>query len=88
MDNTGDKKEKVNHPDHYNADGYECIDVMLHVFGLEAVLNFCHLNAFKYYWRYKKKNGLEDIKKAQWYVNKEIELQEAADKTLISLKEQ
>lgn len=74
MDNTRDKKEAVNHPYHYNYGTYECIDVMVDVFGEDAVRNFCHLNAFKYVWRANKKNGVEDLKKAIWYLNKEIEL--------------
>jgi len=61
---------KVNHPSHYNMGKYECIDVMEDVFGDEAVGNFCMLNAFKYLYRHKHKGGVEDIKKAVWYLNK------------------
>lgn len=68
--------EKVNHPSHYNMGKYECIDVMEDVFGVEAVGNFCMLNAFKYLYRHKHKGGAEDIKKAVWYLNKYIELEE------------
>lgn len=75
MDNKRDKKEAVNHPDHYKHGTYECIDVMIDVFGKEAVISFCHLNAFKYLWRSKLKNGLEDLEKAKWYAEKEVELQ-------------
>jgi hypothetical protein len=39
------------------------------VFGANAVRGFCLCNAFKYMWRYKHKNGLEDLKKAQWYMD-------------------
>lgn len=42
----------------------------------EAVKNFCICNAFKYLWRHGKKNGVEDVKKAAWYLNKFIELEE------------
>ena len=68
--------EHVDHPDHYKTGNFECIDVMEEIFGKEAVKNFCQLNAFKYLWRSKKKNGAEDIAKAQWYLNKFIELGE------------
>ncbi len=68
-------EEKVNHPDHYNSGEYECIDVMVDVFGVEATENFCLLNAFKYLWRADHKNGLEDIKKGDWYLKKIIELE-------------
>ena len=67
----------VNHPAHYETGKFECIDVMLETQGKEAVLNFCICNAFKYLYRCRKKNGLEDIKKANWYLNKYIELEES-----------
>lgn len=67
--------EAVNHPAHYNQGKYECIDVMLETFGVEATQNFCLLNAFKYIWRTGEKNGVEDIKKAKWYLEKYIELE-------------
>lgn len=65
------EKEMVNHPDHYQGNGLECIDVMLAVFGKEATQNFCLLNAFKYLYRCNKKGKKnEDINKAIWYLNK------------------
>lgn len=64
----------VNHPSHYNQGGVECIDAMVAAFGKEAVENFCLLNAFKYVWRNRDKNGFEDIDKAIWYLNKVKEL--------------
>lgn len=69
-------KEEINHPDRYKSGKYECIEVMVDVFGKEAAKDFCKLNAFKYIWREKQKNGVEDIKKAVWYLNKLIELSE------------
>lgn len=64
--------DNVNHPSHYTGK-YECIDVMQDVFGDEATNDFCLCNAFKYIWRARKKNGLEDVKKAVWYLNKYVE---------------
>jgi len=62
-------KEMVNHPDHYNnhPSGVECIDVVEH-------FSFNIGNAMKYLWRspYKGKQ-LEDLKKARWYIEREIE---------------
>lgn len=69
------QREEINHPDRYISGGFECIDVMLAVFGEEAVQNFCVLNAFKYIWRHNQKGGAEDIKKAVWYLNKFVELE-------------
>lgn len=59
----------VNHPPHYTAhpSGVECIQVTEH-------MNFCLGNAVKYIWRADLKNdAIEDLKKAVWYVNREIE---------------
>ncbi len=47
---------------------------MLDLFGIEAVKGFCKCNIFKYRFRADKKNGEEDILKAQWYENKLSEL--------------
>lgn len=57
-------------PNHYKSCSIECIDAMILAFGVEAVAEFCIINAFKYIWRYKDKNGLEDINKAEYYINK------------------
>ena len=68
--------DMVNKPPHYTSGKYECIEVMADALGTEAVMNFCICNAFKYIFRHKKKNGIEDIQKAKWYLNKYIELEE------------
>ena len=65
--------DNVNHPSHYQGKN-ECIDVMIAMFGIEAVKHFCMCNAYKYRFRSDKKNGQEDIKKAEWYESKLIEL--------------
>lgn len=65
-------KEQVNHPDHYNDYDVEVIEMMERVFGHEAVINFCRLNAFKYRMRagHKDGNSLEqDLKKERWYLD-------------------
>lgn len=66
--------DNVNHPEHYETGKFECIDVMVETQGKQAVLDFCLCNAFKYIYRHQRKNGLEDIKKAKWYIDKYIEL--------------
>ena len=43
--------EQVNHPEHYLKNGKECIDCMIEEYGVEAVVNFCICNAYKYKWR-------------------------------------
>lgn len=69
-------EDKVNHPSHYETDGIQCIDAMVAAQGADAVKEFCVCNAFKYIWRFRHKNGIEDIKKAAWYLNKYVELSE------------
>lgn len=64
----------VDHPSHYKGSKFECIDVMLDTFGKEELKSFCKLNAFKYLYRANKKNGVEDMKKAEWYIKKYNEL--------------
>lgn len=69
--------EQVNHPAHYQKGGRECIDVMIEKYGVEAVINFCECNEFKYEWRagLKEGNSAEtDRAKADWYRRKAEEL--------------
>lgn len=68
--------DNVEHPAHYTGGSIECIDAMIETQGVEAVKDFCICNAFKYLWRHGKKNGVEDVKKAAWYLNKFVELEE------------
>lgn len=69
-------EDKINHPSHYTSGKYECIDEMIAVFGVDAVIDFCKCNAWKYRHRARMKGGDEDLKKAEWYIGKLIELQE------------
>lgn len=65
--------EMVNHPSHYNQSEIECIDAMtaatVNKSGIEAI---CVSNVVKYLWRYEEKNGVEDVKKARWYLERLI----------------
>lgn len=65
--------DMVNHPSHYTQGGIECIDAITAATvgktGIEAV---CVANVVKYLWRYEEKNGLEDVKKARWYLERLI----------------
>lgn len=61
-------KESDNiNPKYYN--GTECLDTIKMQYGVEAGYHFCLCNAFKYIWRHKHKNGIEDLRKADWYLN-------------------
>lgn len=65
--------ETVNHPAHYTQGGIECIDAIAAAVtgaaGVEAVLVG---NIIKYVWRYRHKNGVEDLKKCRWYIDRLI----------------
>lgn len=61
----------VDHPSHYTFRGRECIDEMEERFGIEAVIHFCELNAYKYEYRAPMKgNPDQDLEKAEWYKRK------------------
>jgi len=76
-------ENNVEHPSHYNREGaMECIDEMIEVFGIEAVKNFCLCNVWKYRYRAADKNGEEDLKKSDWYMNKYVELQKETGTTV------
>ena len=81
------KKQKVDHPEHYNQTKYECIEEMIHLFGIEAVKNFCKCNIYKYKYRANFKNGDEDLKKADKYMDILIDLEkrEPKDKAFTDL---
>lgn len=63
------EEDIINKPIHYNSGGIEPID-----FIIANKLNFLEGNVIKYVTRYKYKNGLEDIKKAEFYIKKLIEV--------------
>lgn len=71
--------DMINHPSHYETNGFECFDAIVASQGVEAAKSFCICNAMKYIWRYSHKNGVEDIKKAIWYLNKYVELSSNED---------
>jgi len=69
--------EKVNHPSHYTAGKVECIDALeAATVGLQGIEAICTANAIKYLWRWKFKNGVEDLKKCIWYTEKLIAITE------------
>ena len=73
IENNKTKHEAINHPDYYKGNGIEAIDV-IEAWGLD----FCLGNAVKYIARCGKKSDkvVEDLKKAAWYLNREIERME------------
>lgn len=66
------KPEAVNHPAHYNIGNIECIDYIDDV--LQDDYGFYIGNIIKYVARFKGKNGLEDLKKAKWYLDRLVSI--------------
>lgn len=73
------ENDSVSHPAHYTSGGIECIDCIKAALG-ENFMGFLIGNVIKYTYRYKDKNGVEDLKKARWYLDRAIkELTENAE---------
>ena len=73
--------DNVNKPPHYNQSGIECIDAIQAATG-DGFEYYLQGNIIKYLWRYRYKNGIEDLKKAQWYLNKLIEVNDVDQSVL------
>ena len=78
--NEGDKcswfepcPDKVNHPSHYTQGGIECIEAIRASMLPAGFQDYCKGNVLKYVWRWRQKGGVEDLKKAQVYLNWLIE---------------
>jgi hypothetical protein len=70
------KDDMVNSPDHYNFADIECIDAIRAATGEDGFESYLQGNIMKYLWRYNYKNGLQDLRKAEWYLKKLIEANE------------
>jgi len=63
--------DMVNSPPHYNQAGIECLDA-IRAATFEGYEFYLQGNILKYLWRYRYKNGIEDLKKARFYLNEMI----------------
>ena len=66
---TGVGTDMVNHPPHYNARGRECLDA-IRAATSDGYQYYLQGNIVKYLWRYRYKNGMEDLKKAEFYLKR------------------
>ena len=74
------ENETVSHPSHYCQGKVECIDALeAATTGLRGIEAVCTANAIKYLWRWKHKNGVTDLHKAQWYIDRLIKQQEQSN---------
>ena len=62
----------VNHPPHYTQGGIECLDAIKASMSREQFLGYLKGNEMKYVWRYEHKGGIEDLKKANFYLTRLI----------------
>ena len=65
-------QDMVNSPPHYNQAGVECIEAIRAATD-EGYQYYLQGNIIKYLWRYRYKNGVQDLEKAKWYLDKLIE---------------
>lgn len=70
---TKSENDNVNHPNHYTQGGIECIKAIEASMPPSGFQDYCKGNVLKYIWRYREKNGLEDLKKARVYLDWMIE---------------
>ena len=80
VDEKEEEHDAVNHPSHYTKGGIECIKAIEASMTPEGFQDYCKGNVIKYIWRFRDKNGLEDLKKAQVYLGWMIESAEKAEK--------
>jgi hypothetical protein len=66
--------DNVNHPSHYTQGGIETIDYLQAKLPIDEFVGYLKGNILKYMSRANMKNGAEDYKKAQWYMNKLVEV--------------
>lgn len=66
-------REAVEHPAHYTQGGIECIDAIEAAMPPEAYRGYLEGNVIKYLWRHRLKGGREDLRKAQWYLDRLVE---------------
>ena len=68
------KEDLVNSPPHYNKGAIECIDAIEAMLTHEEYVGYLRGNSLKYRWRFRYKNGIQDLEKAEWYENKLMEI--------------
>jgi len=73
--------DMVNSPPHYNTGDIECIDAIKESMTPESFKGYLKGNIQKYIWRYEAKKGIEDLKKAEWYLNRLIKTLEKTKMT-------
>ena len=66
--------DAVNNPPHYNNGKIECIDAIQAMLTHDEFVGYLRGNSLKYRWRFKYKNGIQDLLKADWYEEKLLQI--------------
>ena len=69
----------VHSPAHYNQGQTECIDAIEAMLSQEEYIGYLRGNSMKYRWRFRYKNGFEDLGKADWYEKRLVKFMEEHD---------
>jgi|TARA_R100001460_G_scaffold14_6_gene81 hypothetical protein len=72
-------EDVVNKPKHYNQGDIECIDAIEAMLTHEEFVGYLRGNSLKYRWRFRYKNGIEDLRKAEWYEKRLLKVLEDKD---------
>jgi hypothetical protein len=67
--------DPVDAPAHYQGDKMQCIDAMEAMLSVDEFRGYLRGNVFKYQWRFREKGGVEDLRKARWYLDRLIKLE-------------
>ena len=73
------KNDNVNRPKHYRKGSVECIDAIKSATD-EGYRYYLQGNVIKYMWGYRHKNGVEDLRKAEWYLKELIKIEKGKNK--------
>tara|TARA_R100001510_G_C7594156_1_gene162886 strand:+ start:33 stop:260 length:228 start_codon:yes stop_codon:yes gene_type:complete len=71
--------DPVNKPKHYNQSGIECINAIQASMTDDQFAAYCKGNVMKYLWRYEHKNKEQDLRKAEWYLQRLIKVVEGSN---------
>ncbi|MCT6889354.1 MAG: DUF3310 domain-containing protein [Lactobacillus sp.] len=79
---TSNLKESTLEPSYYQQNGQDLIDHLSEIFNADMFIGFMTGNIFKYLTRWQQKNGIEDLKKAQVYLNRLIEFEKQQNQSI------
>lgn len=79
---TSNFKESTLEPSYYHQNGQDLIDHLSEIFNTDMFIGFMTGNIFKYLTRWQHKNGIEDLKKAQVYLNRLIKFEKQQNQSI------